>query len=599
MADKAKLREILAILSPDGTDADFKSFDEGVDKLKKGLKEKIQVKTLDDVNGQLRRFKESLDFEPVLTALKDIDKNFDSRIKEVASALAEEVSRFDELSKSEREETGSKVAESQGTVESLRIELETLKTQKEKETNYVIEALKGIPALRADSESSFNEIKTRLDALEVEQPEVDLVSPIKKEIESVRTDLISRIKENHGDHANRNIAVGSNTSVLSRYTDINIIAGSNITLGYTPNDTTKYLDLTIAASGGSGSVIANAAGQNTQVQFNDASVFGATDGLTFNKNTSVLTSSILSVSTEQITVPAASAVRGLDMTNASQMNGIRITATSSIAASRSIGGELLVSNGTVNTGNAAVFYSNVASALGRIVHITADNVSFNKEALYVESDSNSTTTLGVHGNNNTQGVIKVEHVDPGSGADGNAAALSIDLQGASTAAQGIFIDATTGGTTGNLLELRNSGATKLRLSSTGVLTLNNAYAFPTADGATNTVLTTNGAGQLAFASVATGGGTGITRTPSIITANTAGASVALTDYIYIATAGLAFTLPTAVNNKNLYTLKNASSSSVLITAVGGNTIDGSGSVLSAINNQALDFISDNSNWRIV
>jgi hypothetical protein len=257
MANKAKLREILAILSPDGTDADFKAFDEGVDKLKQGLKQKIQAKTLEDVNGQLARFKQGLDFEPLLTAIKDIDKNFDSRIKAVAAALAEEVSKFDELSKAEREETGSKVAESAGTVDSLRNELETLKAQKEKETNDVIEALKAIPALRADNEATFNDIQTRLAALEVpEEDEPDEITPIKARVEEVRTELISKIQSSrHGDHANRNIAIGGNTSVLSRYTDINLKAGANVTLTYAYNDTTKYTDVTVSATGGgSGSV---------------------------------------------------------------------------------------------------------------------------------------------------------------------------------------------------------------------------------------------------------------------------------------------------------------------------------------------------------
>ncbi len=252
--NKAKLKEILAILSPDGTQADFADFDKGVDKLKSGLKQKIQVKTLEDVNGQLARFKKGLDFEPLLTAIKDIDKNFDSRIKEVASALAEEVSRFDELSKSERQETSSKVAESSGTVEALRFELETLKTQKNKEMGDVIDALKEIPALKADNETIFNQLRDRLTALESEEPDEIDFSPIKQEIQAVRSDLITRINNRgtHGGNMNRNIAIGGNTSVLSRYTDINLKAGSNVTITYAYNDITKYTDITLAASGGGG-----------------------------------------------------------------------------------------------------------------------------------------------------------------------------------------------------------------------------------------------------------------------------------------------------------------------------------------------------------
>lgn len=254
MANKAKLREILAILSPDGTNADFKAFDEGVDKLKSGLKQKIQAKTLEDVNGQLRRVKEGMNLEPLLTAIKDIDKNFDVRIREVASALAEEVSKFDELSKAEREEHTEKLAENSGTVVSLRNELDTLKTQKDKEMRDVIEALKGIPNLRADNDTTFNEIKARLDALEVpEEDGPDLITPVAERVEEIRTELMAKIAgTGHGDHANRNIAVGGNTSVLSRYTDINLKAGANTTITYAYNDVTKYTDITLAATGGGG-----------------------------------------------------------------------------------------------------------------------------------------------------------------------------------------------------------------------------------------------------------------------------------------------------------------------------------------------------------
>lgn len=53
-----------------------------------------------------------------------------------------------------------------------------------------------------------------------------------------------------GGNANRNIAINGNSSVLSRYTDINLIAGSNVTITYAFNDTTKYTDITIATAGG-------------------------------------------------------------------------------------------------------------------------------------------------------------------------------------------------------------------------------------------------------------------------------------------------------------------------------------------------------------
>lgn len=93
--------------------------------------------------------------------------------------------------------------------------------------------------------------------------------------------------------------------------------------------------------------------------------------------------------------------------------------------------------------------------------------------------------------------------------------------------------------------------------------------------------------------------TGITRTTSIITASQTGGATAGVDYVYFAAAGLKLTLPTAIANLNQYTIKNASSSSVLIATTAGETIDGSASALIAVANQSLDFISNSSVWGVV
>lgn len=101
----------------------------------------------------------------------------------------------------------------------------------------------------------------------------------------------------------------------------------------------------------------------------------------------------------------------------------------------------------------------------------------------------------------------------------------------------------------------------------------------------------------------TGGGvsstSGITRATSVITSDTTGGSTAAKDYVYLAATGLRFTLPTAVANNNLYTVKNASNSSVLVNTTGGETIDGSTSALMPEAYESLDFISDNINWNVV
>lgn len=96
---------------------------------------------------------------------------------------------------------------------------------------------------------------------------------------------------------------------------------------------------------------------------------------------------------------------------------------------------------------------------------------------------------------------------------------------------------------------------------------------------------------------ATGDGGIVRSVNSISTSQTAGA-IAGTDYVYVATVGVAVTLPTAVGNANLYTIKNVVASSVLVATTGGQTIDTSPNLVLATQFTAVELISDGANWNI-
>lgn len=99
----------------------------------------------------------------------------------------------------------------------------------------------------------------------------------------------------------------------------------------------------------------------------------------------------------------------------------------------------------------------------------------------------------------------------------------------------------------------------------------------------------------------TGGGTaGITRSVTTSSANVTLGAATLTDYVNICTGGTTYTttLPTAVGNTNLYTVKNASTVNQTVATTSSQTIDGSTTV-SLTPNTALSFISDGTNWQIV
>lgn len=75
-------------------------------------------------------------------------------------------------------------------------------------------------------------------------------------------------------------------------------------------------------------------------------------------------------------------------------------------------------------------------------------------------------------------------------------------------------------------------------------------------------------------------------------------AINFTDYINICTGNNNLTLPTAVTNKNMYTIKVISGSTTVNTT-SSQTIDGSSSIIINIPNTSLDFISNDSNWVLI
>ncbi|MFC8506845.1 hyaluronoglucosaminidase [Streptomyces sp. NPDC057411] len=99
-------------------------------------------------------------------------------------------------------------------------------------------------------------------------------------------------------------------------------------------------------------------------------------------------------------------------------------------------------------------------------------------ALNVVSDNPGTSAMYLSGTETGRGTLKIAHRGYTDASDANAAALSIDLQtpGATdpakpgTAAQGIYVTATHGPTSGALLVLRNNaGLDDLTVKGTGLI----------------------------------------------------------------------------------------------------------------------------------
>ncbi len=189
----------------------------------------------------------------------------------------------------------------------------------------------------------------------------------------------------------------------------------------------------------------------------------------------------------------AGAASVLSLQNSGTGATLQVTPSGNTSNSSSTGGAINLNN-TNNTGAGLVIYSDQAAPTGPLLSVRADNVGFSQSAIYtsydgtanavnivntgtgasngalnVTSSNASESTLKVSGSETGRGTIKVSHT--GTGTDGNASAISIDLQGVGTAAQGIFIDATDGGTTGKILNLRNNGVELMTFDASGNLGL--------------------------------------------------------------------------------------------------------------------------------
>jgi len=118
-----------------------------------------------------------------------------------------------------------------------------------------------------------------------------------------------------------------------------------------------------------------------------------------------------------------------------------------------------------------------------VFNLAADGGA-NNAGLNVVSANTAFSACEVSGHEIGHGTVKVSHVNPGPdpASDANAAALSIDLQAGNaggTAAQGIFLKSTTGGTSGKIVNYVDStGETIFALLPDGSLLLRPLAAPP-------------------------------------------------------------------------------------------------------------------------
>ncbi|CRR12630.1 hyaluronoglucosaminidase [Streptococcus equi] len=188
----------------------------------------------------------------------------------------------------------------------------------------------------------------------------------------------------------------------------------------------------------------------------------------------------------------------LSLTGGVMTGQLRLKPNSGIKHSSSVGGAINIDM-SKSTGAAMVMYTNKDTTDGPLMILRSDKDTFDQSAQFVDysgktnavnivmrqpsapnfssalnitSANEGGSAMQIRGIEKALGTLKITHENPSLGADydENAAALSIDIvkkaNGVGTAAQGIYINSTSG-TTGKLLRIRNENKDKFYVNPDG------------------------------------------------------------------------------------------------------------------------------------
>lgn len=101
----------------------------------------------------------------------------------------------------------------------------------------------------------------------------------------------------------------------------------------------------------------------------------------------------------------------------------------------------------------------------------------------------------------------------------------------------------------------------------------------------------------AYVDASISSGSGIVRSVNVTSGNVTAGATAKTDYVYLIAGAHTITLPTAVGNTNLYTLKNNHIANVSLAFTSSQTADGGGVIIAP--QESVTLVSNGTNWNIV
>src|SRR3990167_6360223 len=245
------LKRINRAMSPNKVD--FSGVDAEINALKKKLEETVNIQTVDDVKYQLDKFKSKIDLAPLIQEIEKVGQVFTEKSKELQSQITEKTRELEAMKKSMNVMDERCMAEMKMVAKDISVlknQLTEIEVIHEADVASLNQSITEVKAIEGRVNETITKLSQGLSIYSTKKEALTTIKETQDKIDELRRDILKRVG-NIGGSMNRQIFIGG-VDPLTRYTDINFKAGTNVTLTYANNNTTKKVDVTVAATGGAG-----------------------------------------------------------------------------------------------------------------------------------------------------------------------------------------------------------------------------------------------------------------------------------------------------------------------------------------------------------
>lgn len=274
---REKLQQILSKIKDTDTDIsrEFDAFEQEVNYLKDRLKNSVYVKTINETNSKIDELKGQIDFSSLSDTVSSIKEEIVTHIQDLYTALEKDFKDLTDTTSQSNKDISGKLTIVAGKFKPIDDQLQNVKEKfveaikiKNKELGTVGERIDSLEKSNRDSITSLakdiKNISVQIDEEdtetierenEIKQSITSLSDKVTKDIDLATSKLHASMNSLRGGGGiNRQMFIGG-VDPLTKYTDMNLKAGTNVTLTYATNDTTKQVDVTITASGSGGGTV--------------------------------------------------------------------------------------------------------------------------------------------------------------------------------------------------------------------------------------------------------------------------------------------------------------------------------------------------------